>query len=276
MLRNYFKTALRNLIRQKTVSLINIFCMAIAISCSIIAYLFITNNVNSEQFHEHAQNIFYVEHQAIEEGDLRTFGTSPAPLGPALLNEHSSITRATRVTFDIGNAVVEGKEFQEVIQYVDPSFLEMFTFPMAYGDPKALHDKNAVILSKDAAIKLFGYDNPVGKSFEFIFADDKVSFTVKGVAEKFIGENSCVDFSILTNYENVFRKNPSQINDWNSFVAATFIEVDKPESITKLSASMEPYIKLQNAADKANMPIKAFVFQNLNEISEGEIGRAHV
>src|SRR5688572_8878573 len=128
MLRNYFKTALRNLIRQKTVALINIFCMAIAVSCAIIAYLFATDNVNSEWFHEHAANIFVVEHKAIEEGDLKTFGTSPAPLAPAILSDHSFITRATRVTFDMGTAVADGKEFDEVMQYVDPSFLEMFTF----------------------------------------------------------------------------------------------------------------------------------------------------
>lgn len=271
MFRNYFKTALRNLIHHKTVSVINIFCMAIAVSCSIIAYLFTTDNVNSEWFHERANNIFVIEHLAVEEGDLKTFGTSPTPLMPALLSDHSFITRATRVTFDMATVMVNGKEFEEAIQFVDPSFLEMFTFPLAYGDPKALHDKKAVILSKEEAIKLFGYDSPVGESIEITFADEKVSFTVGGVAKEFLGPSSCVQFRIITNYENYFRKNPSRINDWNEFTAATFIEVDKPESISTLAAGMQPYVKFQNAADKANMPVKSFAFHNLNDINNGDV-----
>lgn len=271
MLLNYFKTAIRNLIRNKTISLINIFCMAIAIGCSIIAYLFTTSNVNSEWFHERGNNIFVIEHLAIEDGDLKTFGTSPVPLMPAVRNDHSLITRATRVTYDGGLVTVNGKEFDEFIQFVDPSFLEMFTFPLAYGDVKALHDKNSVILSKEEAIRLFGYDNPVGESLEITLAGEKVSFTVKGVAADFIGPNSCVQFRILINYENIFRKNPSRLNDWNEFTAATFIEVDDPKNLGKLSAGMEPYIKLQNASDKANMPVKGFVFHNLNDLNSGNV-----
>jgi putative ABC transport system permease protein len=267
MLRTYFKTALRNLIRQKTVTLINIFCMAIAISCSIIAYLFATDNVNSEWFHERASNIFVIEHQAIEEGDLATFGNTPTPLASSMLSDHSFITRTTRVMFDIGTAMADGKEFEELIQYADPSFLEMFTFPLAYGDPKSLHNKNSVILSHQAAIRFFGAENAIGKTIEFTLAKDKVLFTVSGVAKEFIGPSSCVRFSLLTNYENMFRSNPAEANDWNSFTAATFIEVDDPKSIAKLTTSMQPYVKLQNAADKTNMLIKSFSFRNLNEIS---------
>ncbi len=266
MIRTYFKTAFRNLIKQKTVSFINIFCMAIAISCSIIAYLFATDNVNSEWVHEHASNIFIIEHKAIEDGDLKTFGNTPNPLATAVLNDHSSVVRATRVMYDMGSAVVNGNNFEEVIEYVDPAFLEMFSFPLEFGDPKALYDKNAIILSKAAATRFFGTENPIGKSLEFKLANENILFTVKGVAKEFIGR-SCVRFSILTNYENLSRKNPGLLNDWNSFTAATFIEVDKPENIAKLSTSMQPYVKLQNAADKANMPVKSFVFRNLNEIS---------
>jgi putative ABC transport system permease protein len=90
MLRNYFKTAFRNLIRQKTVSLINILCMAIAISCSLIAYLFTFDNLQSESSHKNASNIFMVEHKAIEDGDLKTFGNVPTPLAPTLLADHAA------------------------------------------------------------------------------------------------------------------------------------------------------------------------------------------
>lgn len=271
MLRNYFKTALRNLIRQKTVSLINIFCMAIAIGCSLIAYLFATNDINSEWFHERAANIFVVEHFAVEDGDLAVFGTSPAPLAPAVISDHSFITRATRVTYDVGVISAEGKKFDEAVQYVDPAFLEMFTFPLAYGDPKALHDKNAVILSKEEAVKLFGVENAVGQTLEYISVNDTILYTVKGVAAEFIGSSSCVQFRILTNYENFYRRNPARINDWDEFTAATFVEVDKPENIERLSAGMQSYVKLQNAADKANMPVKSFAFRNLNDLTGADV-----
>jgi putative ABC transport system permease protein len=244
--------------------------MSIAIGCSIIAYLYATDNVNSEWFHKNAANIFLVEHKAVEEGDLKTFGTTPVPLGPTLLSDHSFITNSTRITFEMATATVDGKEFQEFVQYVDPSFLDMFTFPLEFGEPKSLRNKNSIILSKGTALKLFGTEVPIGKTLDLTFDKDKILFTVTGVAKEFIGPSSCVDFTILANYENVFRNDKKQAGDWNAFTAATFIQVDRPESIAKLSTAMQPYIKLQNAADKTNMPAKSFVFQNLSDVSSSD------
>ena len=244
--------------------------MSIAIGCSIVAYLYATDNFNSEWGHEKAANIFYVQHKAVEEGELKTFGTTPTPLGPVLLNEHSFITNSTRIAFDLATSTIDGKQFEEWVQFADPGFLDMFSYPLEYGDPKSLREKNSLILSKNAAQRIFGTEVPIGKTIELAFGKDKVSFVVTGVAKEFIAPSSCVNFSILVNYENVFRKNSNTATDWNAFTA-TFIEVDRPESISKLTASaMLPYIKLQNAADKTNMPAKEFVFQNLADMSSSD------
>jgi putative ABC transport system permease protein len=268
MLRNYFKTAFRNLIRNKTVSLINIFCMAIAISCSLIAYLFTFDNLQSEWFHKNAANIFMVEHKALEDGDLETFGNVPTPLAPALLNDNSFIVNAVRIIDAPVTIRNEGKEFEEWVRFVDPTFFDMFTFPLAAGDPASLNRKNTVILSHSAAIKYFGNQNAVGKTLELEFApDDKEMFTVTGVAQELTGPSSCVQFGELVNFENAFRKNASKLNDWNNFTPGTFIQVDNPARIAELSGRMHPYLELQNKADKANMPVKEFVFQNLLELA---------
>jgi hypothetical protein len=102
--------------------------------------------------------------------------------------------------------------------------------------------------------------------FEFT-PDDKEMFTVTGVAEESAGSGSAVQFGELINFENAFRKNTSQLNDWNNFTPGTFIQVDNPMRIAELSGRMHPYIELQNQADKASMPVKEFVFQNLLDLA---------
>lgn len=241
--------------------------MSIAIGCSIIAYLFVFNNLNSEWFHANAENIFIIQHKALKENELVTFGNSPMPLGPAIAHDHSSVTRAVRVDRGMGIVKTNENEFEELIRYADPEFLKMFTFPLKAGNDKALAEKNSVILSEGAAKKYFGEDNPIGRVLIIKLANQEDrSFTVSGVAEQFPGPSSCVDFRLLMAYENIFGNNPNLANDWNSFTSATFIQVEKPESITEIAAQMAPYIKLQAAADKDNMPVKAFVFEALDDL----------
>ena len=267
MFRNYLKTAFRNLVRQKIVTGVNVLCMAIAISCSLIAYLFTVDNLQSEGSHKNAANIFMVEHKAIEDGDLETFGSVPTPLAPALVNDHSFVVNAVRIMDAPVVIRKEGQEFQEWVRFADPAFFDIFTVPLKAGDPKSLSRKNTVILSHGAAIKYFGTENPVGKTLEFEFTpEDKEMFTVTGVAEEQT-DNSCVQFGELINFENGFRKNPSQLTDWNNFAHGTFIQVDDPARIAELSGRMKPYIDLQNKADKASMPVKEFVFQNLLDLA---------
>ena len=274
MIRNYFKTALRNIIRQKTVAIINIICMAIAISCSLIAYLFTFDNLHSEWFHKNASNIFLVEDVVVEDGDLVTYGTSPNPLGPALLNDHSSIVQAVRITDRPVTIHTEASEFEEWIRFAEPAFFDMFTFPLAFGDPQSLKQKNAVILSRDAAIKYFGDENPIGKSLLIAFsARDKDLFTVTGVAARPLGPSSSLQFGILLNYENAFRANPDLLNDWNDFTF-TFIQVDDPTRIGELSSQMQPYIDLQNKTIKSGLPIKRFEFQNLSELNTNRVNNS--
>ena len=268
MFRNYLKTAFRNLVRQKVATVVNVLCMSIAISCSLIAYMFTFDNLQSEWFHANANNIFLVEHKAIEEGDLETFGNVPTPLAPALLHDHSFIVNAVRITDAPVIIRKDAQQNEEWVRFADPSFFDMFTFPLEAGDPKSLAQKNTVILSQNAAVRYFGDVNAIGKTLEFEFApDDKASFTVTGVAKPITGPSSCAQFDILLGYENAFRKNTSQLTDWNHFSPGTFIQVDNPARIAELSKQMQPYIALQNKADKANMPVKEFAFQNLLDLA---------
>ncbi|HEU5292235.1 MAG TPA: ABC transporter permease, partial [Cyclobacteriaceae bacterium] len=267
MFRNYLIIAFRNLVHQKLVTIVNVLCMAIAISCSLIAYMFAYDNMQSEGFHKNASNIFMVEHKAIDESDLQTFGNVPTPLAPALMQDHSFILNAVRITDAPVLVRKDDQEFEEWVRFADPGFFDMFTFPFASGDPKSLAQKNTVILSHAAAIRYFGAVSPIGKTLEFEFSkEDKATFTVTGVAKETSGQSSCAQFAVLLNFENAFRKNASQLTDWNNFTPGTFIQVDDPARIAELSARMQPYVDLQNKADKVSMPVKQFVFQNLLEL----------
>ncbi|MBT1696623.1 ABC transporter permease [Fulvivirgaceae bacterium PWU4] len=265
MLRNYFKTALRNLLRQKITLFINVACLSVAVGCSIVAYLFVDNHVNREWYHANAEKIFLVERQAREEGDLYTYGTTPTPLGPAM-TDLAPVVRTVRVAISQATILSGGNEFDERIRLVDPGFMDMFTLPLVDGNSSALRDKNAVFLSQDLARKYFGEENAIGRTLQIKLQDQaERSFVVRGVTEH-IPSQSCVEFSIFMSYENRFETGSTHSDDWNNLTQATFIQVDNPADIARVASQMKPFITLQNAADKTNTPVKAFIFENLLDI----------
>jgi len=270
MIRNYLKSALRNLVRQQAMTIINILCLGVAVGCSIIAYLFAYNNLNSEWFHTKGDRIFLIEHRAVRDGDVVTIGSTPTPLGPAIATDHPSIVNCVRIDYGSGIIKTGADKFEETIRFVDPAFLDMFTFPLKYGDRKALYQKNSVVISEETAQKYFGDENPLGRALPIAIAGrDEQLFIVKGVAEKFIGPSSCVAFSILAPYENLFSDNQDIRNDWNEFTVATFIEIDDARNLGQIASQMGGYASLHAQADRAGAPIKAFVFENLYDLKTG-------
>jgi putative ABC transport system permease protein len=152
MFKNNLKLAVRNFTKQRTTSLINIFCLTAAIACSIPVYLFVYSELNSEYFHKKGSTIFLVESQISKDGNLRTLGKSPVALGPAMIQELPLVTQAVRVDRTIGVINLgDDKRFNQWVHYVDPDFMEMFTFPLKAGNPDALHHPNTIILSDFAA-----------------------------------------------------------------------------------------------------------------------------
>jgi len=136
----------------------------------------------------------------------------------------------------------EDNVFNENIRYTDPEFLEMFTFPLKWGASKSLIDLNSIILSEKMSIKYFGDENPVGQSILVRFDKEHTkAFKITGVAATFPVARS-FDFSFLINYANLRASDPGyDFHDWNAFVNATLIQVNKASDVKLIKQGMEKY-----------------------------------
>lgn len=252
MLKNYIKLALRSFTKNKLVSFINIFGLSSAIGVSIAVFAFVDFEYNADQVHENVNEIFLVGNVVERDGNEQVWGDSPVPIGAMLKQDYPQIKDVVRID---GRGLVfkyEDKVFNEFCRFVDPSFMDMFTYPIKYGDKDALKDPSRIIISYDLAVKYFGEDrNPVGELVTMNFGDDQVgSFIIGAVAEDFPPVYS-FDFNILAHWDKKYDiLKEKDENDWTDFIVATFIQLDRKENIGIINDGMGKYVELQNAVDE--------------------------
>ena len=266
MLKNYFKTTLRSMMKNPLSSFINVFGLAVAIGACMVTYAFIDFDLGIDRFHENKHEVFLTTYDVNRDGTIEKYGDAPAPLAEMLQEDMANIKHVSRV--HNGNAVVKYGEnvFHESIRYVDPVFLEMFTFPLKWGVKKSLYDVNSIILSDEISRKYFGEENPVGEEIKVIVGDgiSKV-FKIAGVAEPF-PKSRIIDFSFLASIQNMRVLYPAfDFHDWKKHLNGTFIQVKAPEDIVAIQEKMDKYIAYQNEVE-ADWPISSFGFVSLHDL----------
>lgn len=260
MLKSYLKTTLRTIRKSPLSSFINIFGLAMALGVAIMVYSFVEMEVSTDQFHENRSEIYMATSVLNRSGQEAVYGVTPAPYADKLINDFPQIKRVVRIE-ETGGVLKNGQSvFNETFSFVDPEFLDMFTFPLKWGDKSALASPNKIILSENTAIKYFGEKNPLGESMTFEFGANKYTFEVGGVAEKFPYKRS-MDFRVLVNFEQLKQIDQRFSNtDWARFLDGTFIQVDNPEVITTIKQSVQQYVAVQNEVQK-EWPASSFGFE---------------
>ncbi len=269
MFKNYFKTSYRSMMRHPLNSFINLFGLSAAIGVCVVGYAFIKYTFKIDQFHENRNEVYLTTFFADREGVEQQNGTTPTPFGAALKDDLESITKVTRL--EDRKVVVKYdalKVFHESVSYVDPEFLEMFTFPLKWGSKKPLDDLNGIVLSEKMSEKYFGKEYSIGETVKLIFGPDNSKiFTVTGVAKEFPGARS-FDFDFLINFENFRTSDPEyDLNDWSRFVDATFIQVNSSSNLQFVEERMEKYRQAQNEM-QSDWHITSFAFEPLVTLFE--------
>ena len=266
MFGNYFKTSSRSLMKNPMSSFINIFGLSMAVGICVLWFGYATWVSNTDQFHEYKNEVYLVTFFADREGKEQQFGTTPTPLGEMLQQDYPQIKRMCRVNDASVVVKYEDNVFHERVRYVDPEFLQLFTFPLKWGSSNSLKDINSIVLSEEISIKYFGEENPLGKSIKVIFDEsNSKEFTVTGVAKK-LPESHSISFDFLIHFDNQKGASPAyNISDWSSYVNATLIQVDSPADIALIQQGMNKYKILQN--EKHNeQAISNFGFVSLAEL----------
>ena len=249
MIRNYLKIALRNLLRQKGFSFINIAGLAIGLTCFLLIALFVKDELGYDRYNTNAERIYRVTR--IFKSNDGTVSLHLGHVAPAFMqyfeNDFSEIEKKTRL-FNWTGVInrpedIEKKYTEERLFFADANLAKVFTINFLSGNPeKALADPFTVALSTKMAEKYFGKEDPIGK---IIRLDGKYDFTVSGTYEPLPSQShfhpDCLLSMISLNDERLYGKE-SMKTDWGGNNFATYFLAPKGYDITKLEKRVKPFL----------------------------------
>ncbi len=247
MFLNSVKTALRNLLKHKGYSLINIIGLAIGMAACILILLYVRHELSYDTYNTHADRTYRTAMKARWGGRDFDIAVCAAPMAQAMVDEIPEIVEAARFRerglFIVQYGSISFRE-QRVI-YADQSALDVFTIPLLKGDRKtALESPFTMILSRETADKYFRDEDPVGKTLRI---NSEVDYQVTGVFEE-IPQNSHFHFDIMIAMDSL-EESKDQI--WLSQNFHTYVllreDADWQEVNAKLAGLMERYFMPQIA-----------------------------
>ena len=236
MVKNYLKIALRNLVKNKSFSFINIAGLSIGISVCFIIMLFVQDELSFDRFNKNADRIVRVVFEAdINGGKIFEANVMP-PVAAAMKNDYPAVQDATRLQREPNLKVTyKDKSFKDdEMAFVDPNFFSIFTLPLIEGDEKtALLQPNTVIITKSLAKKYFGNEDAIGKTL--FFNDDKnVSYKVTGLIDK-VPANSHFHFDLFV---SMLSLDDAKSDTWMGSNFFTYLLLEKGADYKKLEAKL--------------------------------------
>ena len=239
MIKNYFKTAWRNLTKQKGLTFINIFGLSAGIACFALFMLYAINEFSFDRFHKNGKDLYrvYLWFEAKGEEKAGAISYHPMPLGPSIKRDLPDVKECVRMRDAWGGeSFVKANDQMNRVEcsFADPAFFTMFSFKLKSGNPETvLNGLNSLVLTEETARKLFGKTDPIGKIVQIKAEDDFVPFTVTGIAEN-IPSNSSIQFKMLGNFKflETTPRGLKRLNNWHQLSYATYVQLRPGSDLT--------------------------------------------
>jgi putative ABC transport system permease protein len=246
MLKNYFKTAYRNLMRHKFYSAITILGLATGIACFLLIFMFIQDEVRYDRFNIKADRIYrLISKLDSEEGQGEEASSASLPVARALRTDYPQLIEETvrffnfqqpTLTLEVG----EKKLNEKHLFFVDSTVFKVFDFPLAKGNPnEALAQPNSIVLSQELAEKYFGDEDPMNKVLKFEGAYD---LKVTGVLAP-IRKPTHIPFEGLISFRTAYKIAPYLDWNWVWNPAWTYILMKEGVSPKELEAQFPTFVK---------------------------------
>ena len=251
MIKNYFKVALRYLLRYKTYTAINILGLSVGITCCILIMLFVRSEWSYDKFHSKSDRIYRVSQHEKYEGKDFVNTVTPLSMASVLQKTYPEVENTCRV-FAFNRLVkVDQNSFNEDIRMVDAAFFQVFDFKLLEGNKNnPFPTPNSVIITRQTAKKFFGNATAVvGKKIEMEIGDEKFLFSVSGVAAG-SPEESSIKFKLLIPYSNArYMFGPGAFNSWFNVQSETFVLLKANTNVASLQSKFPSMIKNYLGAD---------------------------
>lgn len=243
MLLNYLKVAIRNLIRHKTYSFINVVGLALGLACSIFILLWVQDELSYDRFYENADNIYRVEQDQYYSGESYHVTVTPFPVGPGFKSSIPEVDNAARIAYHPVLITHEENAFYEAeVVAADQSYLDIFGLDFVKGDRNtALNEPYSIVMTEEFAKKYFGNEDALGK---VLTVNNKYDFKVTGIIEK-IPLNASFRFQAAFNFE--FLKEIGRWSEsWGSNSIFTFVQLAQGADLNTVNKKITELVSKNN------------------------------
>lgn len=251
---NHFKTAWRNFLKDRQFSLLNLLGLSTGLACTILIYLWATDELSIDKFHKNKGRLYQVMATIDLPDGIHTQENTPGLLSAALAKEFPEVEEAISVQPGYGTGTLSAgeKHVKASAQFAGKNFFSVFSYTFIAGNnEQALLNKHGILLSDEMAAKLYpGNENIIGKTVQW--NDDKELYIVTGIFKK-PGTNSSTKFDVLFSYELFFERNASNLENWGNSGPGTFLVLKKGTNIKALNNKIAGY--LQTKADHSPLTL---------------------
>ena len=235
MFKNYLLVTFRNLLKNKIFTLINILGLGIALAVCIVAFFNHMFNYEFDRFNENFNEIYRVTSFRDMQGREQEYGIVPATLGLEIKKDIPGIERAARLMRTGSPVKIGDNVFPAQVSYIDPVFLDIFTFNIINGDKASISGQGNVLVSETMSKTLFGDEFPVGKAVSIVNDQNKeFTFTVGGVFSD-MPDNSSFRIDILSHFDNFLLMWNLNDADWKFMTTVLFVQIPNKSLIPSIS-----------------------------------------
>lgn len=241
MVKSYLRIAIRSLLKNKVYAFLNIFGLTVGITCSLLIFLYVQDELTYDQHHSKADNIVRAscEYFLPNDGGTEKWAQISGMVAQYMVKDYPEILSSVRFQKST-NQVIEKpggtQRFYQNITWADSNVFQLFDFPLVEGNPEtALLQPYTVVISEQAAIRYFGKTDVVGQSLRF--PDNDYELKITGVLDE-IPTNSHLKFDLLGSYETL-RATNRIARSWWGFNAHTYLETVPGTDVKALEAKLK-------------------------------------
>jgi putative ABC transport system permease protein len=243
MLKNYFKIALRNFLRHKGYSVINMAGFSIGMACCLLILIYVRHELSYDRYHKDEERIYRIAQDIRTQTSNRVFAPISPMVAPTLKTDYPQVEQAGRALTTSQSRLVRREDtffYEDRFMYADQELFEVLTIPFIQGNPqKALTRPHTLVISERIALKYFGHDNPLGKTLEI----DNETFEVTGIVAD-PPENTHLKYDLVASMKTL--SDWEEMSNWYSTMFYTYLKlkpnVNEEEFSQQVSSLADKYV----------------------------------
>jgi len=253
MVKNYFKTAWRNLLRNKAFSTINISGLALGLTCSLLIILWVQDERSIDGFHKNGKQLYQVYERNFFDGKISADYPTQGLLAGELKRVIPEIQYASGYEYASAPGTLSTFEANNKVNkmaglYAGEDFFSMFSYPLLQGTPaNALNTPNGIAISRKMAENFFG--NPEKAFGQLIRFENTYELKITAVFEN-IPSNSSQQFDFLRTWTDFVKQN-QWVHNWGNTDPATYVQLRKNADAAKVEAKIKDFIYRYQQKDNA-------------------------